>query len=154
LDDGAYHHVAVTYDEAVWASGDPIIYVDGAAPSLTEVYASDGAIQSDNAATFYLGGISTTASRSYITIGDARIYSRILSAIEISSIAKSRIGVAHEKNIILQHMLNSFPGKQIYDGASITSAGTFKDKLTGLIPATPVGTITGVGDVSMAVAGA
>jgi hypothetical protein len=85
-------HLAVTYDNSS-TSNDPIIYLNGSSQSLTEVVSPSGTVEDDSLENFILGNnLYPSFELSYrlrSLIKDVRVYNRILTPTEISTIANN-----------------------------------------------------------------
>lgn len=86
---GAWHHILVTYNRSS-VSNDPILYINGAVSALTEVTAPVGTAMDETGARLQIGNTNNVAGV-YVTafdgkIFDARIYDRILTASEATTL--------------------------------------------------------------------
>ena len=84
-----WYHVAVTYDGST-ASNVPKLYLNGVSQPLTQRGSAPSGTQTDNGggtATGYIGNNSTHIRVFYGYLDDMRIYKRVLTATEISSLA-------------------------------------------------------------------
>jgi hypothetical protein len=84
-----WYHVVVTYDHTL-TTNDPIMYVDGSVEAINEGLTPAGTLQSE-LGTHVVIGNAKTATEDYITpfagkIYDARIYDRILTAAEVTTL--------------------------------------------------------------------
>lgn len=81
-------HIAVTYTDGV--ANDPIIYINGVSVVVTEITTPAGSAESDAANTLFIGNAVSVARGFDGPIGDARCYTRVLSAAEIRTIYSCR----------------------------------------------------------------
>jgi|JI10StandDraft_1071094.scaffolds.fasta_scaffold10668_6 hypothetical protein len=86
---GAWHHIVVTYNRSS-VSNDPILYVDGVASALTELTAPVGTAMDETGARLQIGNTNNTAGVYVLAfdgkIFDPRIYNRILTAAEVTTL--------------------------------------------------------------------
>lgn len=83
---GAWAHIVITYNSSS-ASNDPIIYVNGSSVAVTEVFTPVGTKKNENGATLVMGNQGTTLALPFDgKIFDPRIYNRILSAAEVTTL--------------------------------------------------------------------
>lgn len=87
----AWHHVVVTFNEQN-TSSNPIIYIDGVSQSITEDLSPSGTAGSEEGQSLMVGNVKTSVpsysySQSFVgKIKDARVYNRILSAAEVTTL--------------------------------------------------------------------
>lgn len=84
-----WYHLAVTYDRTNNANL-PVFYINGASVAVTVTTAPSGSLTVDAAVNLFMGDRQDLARNFDGRISDARIYNRLLSAIEISTIFASR----------------------------------------------------------------
>ncbi|KKN20859.1 hypothetical protein LCGC14_0931160 [marine sediment metagenome] len=82
VDINTWTHIVVTYNSSATAN-DAIIYINGTAVALTESATPDGTRVTDVGSGLTIGNFSTDAFTFDGTIGEVRLYNRILSATEI-----------------------------------------------------------------------
>lgn len=85
---GSWHHIVLTYDRSS-NTNDPLMYIDGAAVSLTENTTGSGTAQSLEGGDLILGNTKDPTTYQYCFDGkifDARVYNRILTAAEVTTL--------------------------------------------------------------------
>lgn len=86
---GAWSHVVITYNSSS-TSNDPIIYINGSSVTVTEASTPAGSVKSETGAVFSVGNKSTTHNLPFDgKIFDPRVYNRILSAAEVTTLYNS-----------------------------------------------------------------
>ena len=86
---GSWHHVVVTYNRSNTAN-DPIIYIDASVQALTEFTTPVGTAMDETGGEFQIGNTKNSAGV-YVAafdgkIFDPRIYNRVLSAAEVTTL--------------------------------------------------------------------
>ena len=85
---GVWTHFALTYNGSA-TTNDPIMYLDGVSQTITEVTAPTGTLDTDAASNFVVGNNATPGVRPWDgMLAEIGYYNRILTAAEVSSLAK------------------------------------------------------------------
>jgi len=140
-------HIAITYNNSS-VSNDPIIYVNGSAVTITEITAPSGTVKPENGVILDIGNWSTSLtpySRSFNgKIKDVRVYNRILSAAEVTTLYN---GGTPDMDLVtdgLQFQAFVVPTFRLTDfvDATLTSDMKVRDRIYGVV-GTPHGSPIG-----------
>ena len=86
IDDGEWHHIAVSYD-GTSESNDPVIYIDGRAAAVFRQVSGTGPRSPDAESTLWLGN-SPDFDRAWDgLIDEVRVYERLLEPVEVTTLA-------------------------------------------------------------------
>lgn len=95
----AWHHIVITFDSSS-VNNDPIIYVDGVSASVTEISTPVGTANT-NSDPYIIGNRGSDKARCWAGyIDDFRIYNRILTQAEVTSLYNS----GDERNGLVLHL--------------------------------------------------
>lgn len=133
-----WYHVAVAYDETN-VTNDPVFYKNGTALSVSESSAPVGTPIDDSTSTIRIGKTGA------ISLSDARIYNRILTADEVLDIYNSKSYDSVPRGLVFQARGYGCAGKQVFDGAALGAANTVIDYIGGVV-GTPAGSPVGRAD--------
>ena len=91
-----WHHIVITYDVSTNNLAAPLIYVDGASVSVTEMNAPADAPKEDQTGGNWMIGNTNTPSQPYDQsffgkLKDLRVYNRILTAAEVTTLYNSGV---------------------------------------------------------------
>ena len=144
---GAWKNVVVTMDQ-VGTSADPIIYINGVLQTLTETVTPGGALKDEYGVNLIVGN-GKMASEDYIRafdgkIKDVRVYNRVLSAAEVTTLYN---GGTPDMDLVtdgLQFQAFVVPTFRLTDfvDATLTSDMKVRDRIYGVV-GTPHGSPIG-----------
>lgn len=144
-----WYHVAITYDNSNTAN-DPLIYVNGVSKAITEVATPTGALQTGTNAEFSIGAVSIGTAGAGTShdgkIQDIRIYDRILSSAEITTLSQTtnRCKYVIPNGLVFWMPTTYREGSASLDGITLASSDTIPD-LIGNIQGVPYGSPIGRG---------
>lgn len=143
---GTYHHVALTYDGSS-TSNDPVIYVDGIPQTLDD--ASPGGTRNDDSGGDLIIGMGVADINEYDgRIDEIRVYNRVLSAAEITSLYNS--GLAKINSSQNSRLTDGLVGMWSFNGADLTTTTAFDRSGNGNNGTLTNGPITAIGKVGQA----
>ncbi len=136
MDDGSWHHFALTYDGSSTAN-DPIVYIDGSSVTVTEENTPSGSWSSDSDAWTWanreIEGRQLTGS-----VAECAIWSRILTAAEVASLGDGY------SPLFISYGLESYCdyirgySDRVAGGGSAGGSPTVTDHPPMIYPATPI----------------
>lgn len=124
LTDGVWYHLAVSYDSGT-ATNDPVLYVNGAAVAVTEVYSPTGSLYTETDDTLYFGGDNCK-----LTIADNRIYNRILPAAEVAEMYNAKSYDSVPRGLVMQARMYGAAGVAL-DNTTLGTANYMRDYISG-----------------------
>jgi hypothetical protein len=145
---GAWHHIVVSYNSN-GTTNDPIFYVDGSSITVNELQAPVGTAKILSGAITYIGNVINTTTGLFTygldgKIFDPRVYNRILSAAEVTTLYNG--GTPDETLVTSGLVFQGFNVKTnelaSYTDQTLTSALKIRDNAYGAI-GTPAGSPIG-----------
>ncbi len=131
---GTEHHVAVSYDHTNVANN-PIFYIDGIVSTAFEILTPVGSVGNDTEDLYAPGSHSGAFPESFDgLLSDWRIYNRIVSAVDIKSVADSNsISVSgHGFGLVFHVQGIGASGLQSYEGVALSASNIVRDRINGL----------------------
>jgi len=143
-------HFALSYDSSSTLN-DPLLYVNGAAVSMTEIASPAGSSIDDSAQNLYIGnGVQSTNYAIDGKVSGVRIYNRILTADEVATIYSAR-GADNIKNgLVFCPVLYGAKGLQVFDGSTLSTANLIIDPCSGA-SGVPTGSPVAVGETYLSI---
>lgn len=145
---GGWRHIVVTYNDTSTAN-DPVIYVNGSSVTVNEDTTPVGTSVNNQSATFFIGNTIDPTTGNYAfsfdgKIFDPRVYNRILSAAEVTTLYN---GGTPDVTLVTDGLV--FQGFNVrtgdlasYTDQTLTSSLKVRDNIFGAI-GTPAGTPIG-----------
>ena len=142
---GTWTHVLMTWDAGTAATGIKF-YVNGAETTYGTTTDGSGSLRSDASLTLNIGAFGDTSSTFNGVITEVAVFNRVLSANEITDLAKSKVKMLPLQFNSSTSLKGYWPIDECGDGVTCSTASMFKDYSGNANHGSPAGSPTGLAE--------